>query len=373
MRFEIDHAILGPAFAFVSRIAPARAVRPILSAVLMEARGDRLILRTSDLETAAVTVVPATVRAEGRAALPVRTVGELLRRIPGGQLEWTLDPGDGSCAVNWQRSNFTIHGFDPNLFPSVPEFPDRAQHVLPQSALRATIHHSVFAASSGDTARPLLNGVELRMTEDTVFALATDGFQAAAYASVAGAQRPTADGVVVPAGALAEVARLLGDSDEPCAVARLGNEILFRAGQSYVVSRVLEGRFFSVLDLVPKAFSTRVRVQLEPFLGACARVALISDQEAPHAVLFRIGEREICLEASSAQVGSAQETVEADVQGEPVRLGFNSHHVLEGLRHFTGPEVSLEFSGLKSLARFTDPGDPRLQLLQMPLELAPEA
>ena len=313
MRFVIDHATLGPAFGFVSRIAPTRAVRPILSAVLLEARDGKLTLKSSDLETSAVTTVPAQVRSEGRAALPVRYVSELLRRIPGGEIEWIVNPDDASCAVVWQRSHFTIHGFDPNLFPSIPEFPERAQHVLPQGALRATIQHSVFAASSGDTARPLLNGVELRMSEGAVFALATDGFQAAAYASAADAARPEDGGVVVPASALGEVARLLTEGETPCAVARQGNEILFRTGQSYLVSRILEGRFFSVLDLVPKHFATRVHVQLEAFLGACARVALISDQEPPHTVLFDVRDGEVRLEASSAQVGNAQETLEATV------------------------------------------------------------
>lgn len=372
MRFVIDHATLGPAFAFVSRIAPNRAVRPILSAVLLEARSGQLVLRTSDLETSAVTAVTAQVRSEGRAAVPVRYVGELLRRIPAGELEWTLNPEDASCLVTWQRSRFTIHGFDANLFPTVPEFPEHPQHVLPQGALRNTIQHSVFAASAGDTARPLLNGVELRMSEDAVFALATDGFQAAAYASSPEARRPDQDGVVVPASALGEVARLLTESEAPCAIARQGNEILFSAGQSYVASRILEGRFFSVLDLVPKQFATQVRVPLEAFLGACARVALISDQEPPHTVVFNVSPGEIRMEATSAQVGSAQETVEAHVEGTAVRLGFNAHHVLEGLRHFSGQQISLEFSGVKSLARFTDPQDARLQLLQMPLDLSEE-
>ncbi len=370
MRFLIDHATLGPAFAFVSRIAPNRAVRPILSAVLLEAHGRELVLKTTDLETSAVTVIPAQVRTEGRAALPVRYVGELLRRIPGGELEWTVGPEDTSCVVTWQRSRFTIHVFDANLFPSVPEFPDRAEHILPQAALRNTIQHSVFAASVGDTARPLLNGVELRMSENAVFALATDGFQAAAYASAPEARRPDQNGVVVPADALGEVARLLTDSEAPCAIARQGNEILFRVGPSYVVSRILEGRFFSVLDLVPKQFVTQVHVSLEAFVGACARVALISDQEPPHTVIFNVGAGEIALEATSAQVGSAQETVEARVEGTSVRLGFNGRHMLEGLRHFSGSEVSLEFSGVKSLARLTDPRDGRLQLLQMPLDVS---
>ena len=370
MRFAIDHADITPAFTFVARIAPSRAVRPVLSSVLLEARGQHLTLTTTDLETAAVTTVPAKVLEEGRAALPVRYVGELLRRIPAGQLEWSSDDDGASAAVTWKRSRFSIHGFDANSFPSVPEFPSPPTHTLAQGILRRTILHSVFAAGTGDMSRPLLSGVELRMSDDGIFALATDGFQAASFSSNVEALRPQADGVVVPATALSEVARLLGDGEEPCAIATRGNQILFRAGNSYLASRVLEGRFFSVLDLVPKQFTTSVQVEREAFVGACSRVAFVSEQEPPHTVLLKAGDGEVRLEASNPQVGSAQESVEAQLDGETIELGFNGHQLLEGLRHFEGPRVLLELSGVKSLARITDPADRRLQLLQMPLDLA---
>ena len=369
MRFSIDHADITPAFTFVSRIAPSRAVRPVLSSVLLEARGQHLTLTTTDLETSAVTTVPANVLEEGRAALPVRYVGELLRRIPAGQLEWSGDD-DAGATVTWKRSRFSIHGFDANSFPSVPEFPSPPSHTLAQGILRRTILHSVFAAGTGDMSRPLLSGVELRMSDDGIFALATDGFQAASFSSNVEASRPQADGVVVPATALSEVARLLGDGEEPCAIASQGNQILFRAGNSYLSSRVLEGRFFSVLDLVPKQFSSSVQVDREAFVGACSRVAFVSEHEPPHTVLLKAGDGEVRLEASNPQVGSAQESVEAQQDGEPIELGFNGHQLLEGLRHFAGPRVLLELSGVKSLARITDPEDRRLQLLQMPLDLA---
>jgi DNA polymerase-3 subunit beta len=369
VRFTVDHAALAPALATVARIAPARAVRPVLSAVLLEVRDGRLTLGATDLETAIVTAVPVTVEQEGRAALPARYLSELMRRIPGGTMVWEADGQGAGVRILWGRSHFQIQAFDADEYPPLPTFPDRPDRAVPQGVLRRAITHSTFAAAREETARALLTGVEFRFAGHALFATATDGFQAAAYATDPQVPRPGEDGVVIPAGVLAEVARLLDDGMDPCDIAQQGNQVLFRVGDTYFAARVLEGKFFPVLDLVPKEFPAKVRMSRAALLGACERVGLVAEREPPHAVTLLAAEGRVTLSASGPGVGSAEESLEASVSGQPPLIAFNVLQLLEGLRHLEGETVQLEISGAKSVARLTDPEDGRLQYMQMPLEM----
>ncbi len=369
MRFSVEHSAFAPALATVARVVPTRAVRPVLSSILVQAQQGHLTLASTDLETAAVTTVPAAVERDGRVALPARYLNEMMRRIPGGNLTWTSESGSASARITWGRSQFSINGFDAAEYPAIPTFPEQTERHLAQGLLRHAITRSAFAAAQGETARALLTGVEMRFAGSALFALATDGFQAAAYATDPAAARPADGAIVVPAAVLAEVARLLVDSEQPCDIAQQGNQILFRAGATYLVARLLEGRYFAVLDLVPKQFPTTVRVDRQALLGACERVGLISDNEPPHAVTFRVTDGQVQLEATSPDVGTAEEAVEASVTGDPVRMGFNVRQLVEGLRRFDGAQVDFEISSATTLARFTDPDDRRLQYMQMPLQM----
>lgn len=369
MRFTVDHAALAPALATVTRVVQARPARPVLSAVLLEAGEGYLRATATDLETAISATVPAAVEEDGRAALPARYLNEMMRRIPGGTLTWSTEAGTAGAHIRWGKTQLTIHGYEPNDYPTAASFPDHPDRTIAQGLLRHAITHTAFAAAQGETARALLTGVELRFAGDALFALATDGFQAAAYETQPGSPRPTEGAIVVPASVLVEVARLLADPDQPCDIAQQGNQILFRAGSVHLAARLLEGKYFAVLDLVPKAFPTTIRVARTALIGACERVGLICEADPPHAVTLDVAAEQLTLTATHADVGTAEETLEGAIDGPPLRLGFNVRQMTEGLRRFEGGEILLEISGITSLARFTDPTDRRLNYLQMPLQM----
>ena len=369
LRLTVDQATLLPALATVARAVPGRPVRPILSALLLTARPGSLTLTATDLETAAVTSVPAAVEEEGTVALPARYLQEAIRRIPAGPITLSSLTASAGARILWETSQSTIHGFAPEEFPPVPVFPEAPERTMGQGLLRRAILHSAFAAAQNDSARALLTGVELRFQNDALFALATDGFQVAAYATQPALERPAESGLVVPASVLLEIARSLADSQDTCDIARLGNRLLFRSGPTCLITRTLEGRYFAVLDMVPRDFPTVVHVEREALSGACERVGLISDNEAPYPVTLSVSPTTIRVAARSPDVGEAQEDLSAETNGPDITVGFNGRQLLQGLRHFEGKVLRLELSGPSTLARLTDREDHRLQYMQMPLQM----
>ena len=364
MKFTAAHEDFAPAVSLAARIVPSRAYRPVLSAVRIYADGDGVAVSATDMETSRVCTLPATVRESGCAVIPARHLSELLRRIPGGEIDCSLN--EYNLVLGWGSSRHVLHGFDQADFPAIAAQPDPAA-TLPAHALRHAIEHVTFAAADGDTARALLTGVELRIAADALFALATDGFQVASYCSQPGAERPE-EAIVVPALALSELARSLGDTDAPVEIGYDGRMIHFRCGSNRLSTRLLEGKYFAVLELVPKEFPSRIVVRREAFAEAVRRVGLVTEGEAPH-VLTLVGEgAAIELQATAADVGVANEQMSAEVEGPAVRVSFNARQLAAGLAHFHGDSVTMEISGENTLARVVD-GDGRLQFLQMPLQM----
>lgn len=369
MRFTINHSQLTPALSVLARIVPSRSVRPILSSILIQARDGHLTLAATDLETAVVTTVPALVNEEGRAAIPSRYLSDLVKRIPAGNLTWASDSTASGISVTWEHSEFSLHGYDPEEYPPIPHFPPQADRVLPQRVLRHAFAHTVFAAAQGESARALLTGVEVLFSGENLFALATDGFQVAAYATDPSITRPRDSAIVIPASVLQELSRTLNETDDPCDIAQQGNQILFRAGSTHLVSRLLEGKYFAVLDLIPKDFPTVTHIARDMLFSACERVSLVSDAEPPHPITMTVEGDHLELSAHSPEVGSAKENIGCRTMGPSIRIGFNGRQLIEGLRRFAGLELKIDLSGPTTLARFVDPADGRLQFMQMPLQM----
>lgn len=364
MKFTALHSDIAPAVALAARIVPSRAIRPVLSAVRIYADGDGVTVSAADMETARVCTLPATVRESGCAVIPARHLSELLRRIPGGEIGCSLD--GHNLVLGWGSSRHVMHGFDAADFPAIADAPN-VLSTVPASVVLHAIEHATFAAADGDTARALLTGVELRIGAEALFALATDGFQVASYCSQPGAERPE-ESIVVPATALDELARSLGNTDAPVEIGHDGRMIHFTCGNTRLSTRLLEGKYFAVLDLVPKEFPSRIHLRREAFAEAVRRVGLVTEGDAPYPVTLSGEGSAIELQATAADVGIANEQMSAEVEGTAVRVTFNARQLAGGLARFHGDSVTMEISGENTLARVVD-GDGRLQFLQMPLQM----
>jgi DNA polymerase-3 subunit beta len=367
MRFQVQHAALSRGLSVVAHIVPARTPMPVLTGILLQAEGSELVLTATDLEVGAQVRVPAEVDEPGAAVLPARYLTELVRRIPGGLLAWETGAGDGT-RVRWQRSDFSIRGFAVEDFPEFPAFPDE-RWPFDKARLREALRQTLFAAST-DLARPVLTGVEVTFRDGEVRALATDGLRVAHHRSdplrddwEAGTQ------LLVPARALAEILRCLGDEGGEGYWATRGNQLLVESGEVRLAARLLEGRYPAVLELLPKAYPTVVHVDREAFRDACERVSVVSDTpDRLYAVTVSVGDGSVLVSAEAPDVGQAREEVPAETRGQPLSVVFNARLLLEGLRHFSGEGLVLEFSGSDSAARLGD-GQGRQEYVQMPIKV----
>jgi len=154
--------------------------------------------------------------------------------------------------------------------------------------------------------------------------------------------------VVIPARALAELARILTDTDDPVdlVLAQARNQVLFHLEGVDLVSRLIDGQFPNYQQVIPTGHSTRAVLDREALLKAVRLSALIASNSA-NVVKLRVEDSnsDAVTVAAAADVGDTEGEVEAAIEGDALTIAFNARYLQEALQNVRAEQVALEFSG----------------------------
>jgi DNA polymerase-3 subunit beta len=342
---------LARGLSLVTRAVQPRSTLPVLANVLVATDSGRLRLSATNLELGITCWIGAKIEEEGATTVPARTFADLIGALPNDRVDMTLTVRTQSLNVRCGPSNNDIKCIDAQEFPPMPPSDLEGDLTLSVGDLREMINQVVFAAASDD-ARPVLTGVLLEVNAGEMTLAAADGFRL----SVRHAHLPTpAQGpmrAIIPARALAELARALADGEEAVSLTFPPNrgQVIFRSKNIELVSQLIEGSFPDFQGIIPTRHTTRSVLPTATLLKAC-KAAEIFAREAAHSARVRItpgselepGKVEIS--ATAAQTGSNETTVDATIEGAPIEIAFNVRYLMDVLGVVDTPNVALETSG----------------------------
>lgn len=346
MKFKVTQERLASSLQLVQRAVATRASVPVLSGILVETTPDGLALTATDQEIGIRVKLPATVAEEGSLVMPSR-LGDIVRKIPFGEITVETDPGNNTATVTWERSRFVIHGFAAEDFPPLPEPVEASGYALSKAELRRMVKRTGFAVSHDDS-RPVFTGILLNVEDAKIRFVATDGFRlAVAQGVLSGGQGEGKGEAIVPGRALSEVARVLGEEGDGKVRVSLGeNRAFFETddGATRVVCRLIEGQFPPYKQVIPKQFVTRVTCATQGLLDACERASLIA-RDVGQAIKVEIGSAMMVISASTPDVGIAREEIPIETQGDALEIAFNPRYLIEGLKTVDTEKLTYEFTG----------------------------
>lgn len=344
MKFKVVQEQLSNGLQLVQRAVSTRAPMPVLAGILVQTTPQGLTLTATDQEIGVQVTVPATVAAEGALVLPSR-LGEIVRKIPFGDIAVESDEANHTATITWERSRFVINGFAAAEFPPLPESPQDDSFTVTKGELRRLIRQTGFAVSHDDS-RPVFTGVLVVLEGSSIRLVATDGFRLAlAEGEVLGRNGEAGREVIIPGRALAEVARVLGEEgDETVRIALADKRIFFDTARERVVCRLIDGQFPPYKQVIPKQFVTKVTCATQGLLDACERASLIA-REPGQAVRLEINGSSAVVSASAPDVGNVREEIPIESQGDSLEIAFNPRYLIEGLRNIDTDKVNYEFTG----------------------------
>jgi DNA polymerase-3 subunit beta len=367
MKFTAAHADLSACAQTVQRAVTSRTALPVLSGILTSATEDRVTLVATDHEISIRCSTPAVVATPGALVVPARYLGDILRKIPFGDVTFEVDEASVRAMLTWERSQFVIHGYAAREFPQLPDIDGHQRITITQHALRELIRRTNFAVSREDI-RPVLTGALLEIGQKRLAAFATDGYRIA-YAHFAGELEVASEvPVILPGRALAELVRLLGDNDDAVLVSIGANQVRFEFAGIEFTSRVIDGTFPNCRAVIPKEFRATVRAETEGFLNACERASLVA-REGAQMIMLRVEEGRVRMNSQTPEVGSAQEEVIAATTGEALEVAFSARYLIEALRAVSTEQFILEISGPASPARLRPVGADDSYHIILPIRL----
>jgi DNA polymerase-3 subunit beta len=349
----------------VSRGLSSRSTLPILSSILLEAKGDGLVLQSTDLEVSLKHSMPARIDEEGTAVIPGRLLTDIVRSMPEAAV--TIETGSqDEATISCAQSSFDVRTLHAEDFPKFPEVSPDSVVVLPTDRLTDVIKQ-VSRAASKDETRPVLTGVLTIVEPRSLKMVATDSYRLAVReVEIEGPDEPIE--VVIPNKAVDEIPRLAGSS-ETVSLGVAENQVVFEFGTTIFVSRKIDGKFPNYSQLIPTESETKAVVDREELLEAVKRVSILAQHNVPLRVSIKPEDRTLTLSASTPDIGEASESVEVEAEGEEVEIAFNSSFMIDGVGASGTEQVSLETTSPLKPGLLTSVGDEDLIYILMPVRI----
>ncbi len=328
----------------VARGVSGRSTQPVQNNIYLSAQADHLRLVATDLEFISLEAsIPATNTQPGAITVPARFFQEVTSNLPDADVELREMETNGlslSCA----RSRYQIRGMAAEDFEMLPPLADATAFEVAQALLRDVIRQTRIAVSTDET-RPTLTGALLSLQPNLLEVVATDTHRLAlrrAAVDLPGTQRRDA---IVSARALGEVERILhAESDLLAKVSVSDNQIEFTIGTVTVGSRLIEGQFPDYQKVVPESCDKRLTVNTRELEAALRRSMIVAREDA-YRITLEADTDLLKVSAESPDVGVVGEEIEAELDGEPVTVAFNSRYLLDAIAVMSAEKVHLELSG----------------------------
>ena len=340
MRFTCEKSMLVQGLNIASRTVAQKSSLSVLEGILCKA-GDGLNLTGYNMETAISYQIDAEVTEVGTCILPARLFGDIIRRLPEGPVTVVVDESF-KVSIRSGYASFTISAESAEDYPELPDVDSgRAIHI-PQNVLKEMISGTIFAVSENQ-GRPVHTGVKFEVADDSVSAIAVDGFRLARRTWHAESPIGRTLSFVVPAQGLKEVEKILTDTEEDASFTLGPKHILYQIGGATLVCRLLEGDFLDWRKVVPTNCPIKLVANVADLASSIERVGLIVSEKYKSPVRCVFGNQVVQLRTSTT-IGAAEDRCSLAGDGKDLEIGFNVRYLADALKVIPSEEVTLELT-----------------------------
>ena len=340
MRFTCEKSMLVAGLNITGRTVAQKSALSAIEGILCRAHGN-LSLTGYNMETAITYEIDAEVTDIGECILPAKLFGDIIRRLPEGPVTVVVDD-NYKVSIRAGYASFTISAENADDYPELPDVGEGRPIRIPQSALKELIGSTIFAVSENQ-GRPIHTGVKFEVADDTVSAIAVDGFRLARRTYHCEEATGRTLSFVVPAAGLKEVEKILTDADEDAAFTLGTKHILYQIGNATLVCRLLEGEFLDWRRVVPQNCPIKLVANVGDLASSVDRVGLIVSEKykSPIRCVFS---SQVLLMRTATTIGAAEDRCAIAGDGKELEIGFNVRYLAEALRVIPTEEVTLELT-----------------------------
>lgn len=339
LKFSCEKALLQMAVNTASRTVATKSSIPALEGLLLEGE-EVLTLSGYNMQTGIRTRLEADIREQGRIVLNSRLFGDIIRKMPDDVIVFSADE-KFMVTLTCGDARFEILGLSADDYPEMPEVDSDYSFTLQQGTLKAMINQTSFAVSTNEN-RPIHTGSLFEVEMGGVTVVSVDGFRLALRREALAEQNGSFE-FVVPGVSLSEVEKICRESEEIVHIHQGARHILFKMGDTILISRRLEGDFLAWRQAIPRNNPVKVTADTKQLLSCIDRVSLIVSEKLKSPLRCVVGDGQIDMTTRTA-LGNAHDCCPIDGSGNGLEIGFNNKYMMDALKAAPQDKVTLELS-----------------------------
>lgn len=345
MKIKCNKQDLVKGVGIVSKAVPTKTTMPILECILIDATSNIIKLTANDMELGIETIIDGVIESKGMIALDARIFSDIVRKLPDNEITIESD-SNLQTLITCERSKFNISGKSGEDFSYLPYIEKDEPIVISQFTLKEVIRQTIFSISDNDSNK-LMTGELFETDQNILRVVSLDGHRISIRKiELKNSYAPRK--VVVPGKTLIEVSKILsGEVDSEVNIYFTNNHIVFEFDNTVVVSRLIEGEYFRIDQMLSNDYETKVRINKKELLNCIDRAILLVKEGDKKPVIIDIEDENMELKIKS-QLGTMDEEIAITKEGKDLLIGFNPKFLIDALRVIEDEEVDLYFMNAKA-------------------------
>lgn len=322
----------------VSKAVPSKTTMSILECILIDANNGSITLTANDMELGIETVIEGDVLEKGIIALDAKIFMEIVRKLPDSDITVETD-GSYKTLITCEKAKFTIIGKSGEDFSGLPLIEKKDPVIISQYTLKEAIRQTIFSISDNDNNK-LMTGELFEINEDELKVVSLDGHRISIRKINLKNSYPFIK-VVVPGKTLNEISKILsGDTQKDVQIYFSDKHIIFEFDQTTVVSRLIEGEYFKIDQMLSNDYETKVKINKKELLNCIDRATLLVKEGDKKPIIINITDVNMELKMNST-VGSMNEEIDIEKAGKDLMIGFNPKFLIDALRVIEDEEIEM--------------------------------
>lgn len=311
------------------KAVPSKTTMPILECILIDASTNQIKFTTNDMELGIETVVEGNIEEKGIIALDAKIFYEIIRRLPDNDITIKTDE-KLTVTITCEKSKFTIPGKSGEDFAYLPVIEKQECLTISQYTLKEMIRQTIFSIAANETNK-LMTGELFEIKDNYLKIVSLDGHRIAIRRMELKKNYDDRK-VVVPGKTLSEISKILsGEIDDLVNISFSKNHILFEFDQTIVISRLIDGEYFRIDQMLSNDYETKITINKKEFLDCIDRATLLVREGEKKPIIIDITDNNMELRIDSS-MGSMNESIDISKEGKDILIGFNPRFLIDALK-----------------------------------------
>lgn len=371
MKIKIKKELLLENLNKVSKAISTKNLIPILSGIKFDLTKEGLTLTASDNDITIQTFIPADnkdmeIEKEGSIIIQGKYVLDIVRKLPDEFINIEVID-ELKILIYAENSEFNLNGINQKEYPNVA-LENSKNFVKINTKLFKTIINQTAFATSTDESRPILTGINIKITGDILECSATDSYCLAKKQAKLNEIAGETYNIIVPGKNIVEFMKILNEGNEELEIHIFSNKVLFKQNNLLFQSRLVSGNYPNVNNLIPSDSFLKITANLSNLYDVIDRASILTSDKEKNIVTLETNKNLLIVRSSSAEIGRVEEKMNITKDNEEeIKISFSAKYMMDALRSFEGDTVELAFEGEVKPIIIKDVEDPNLTQLVLPI------